>query len=168
MEHFLNVLLVVTRVVHVGSAIVVVGGTAFFRYVLMPAADQSLNPGDHDRLRAEMLGKWRKVVHRSIILFLISGFINYFRAMPDHRGDAFYHAIVGSKIILAFVVFFVSMALVGQSPRLEFIRASRAKWLSINLLLAFVIIVMSGILKVKYGYSLPATSPELPATSTGS
>jgi uncharacterized membrane protein len=149
-------LLIVTRVAHIGSAIVMVGGTVFLRYILMPVAERSLNPEDHEKLRDQILCVWRRVVHRLIIVFLISGFINYFRSMTDHHGDAFYHSMMGSKIILALAMFFISMALVGRSPSLENFRKQRAKWLSINIVLALVIVVISGVLKVRYKYSPPA------------
>ncbi|MBI5759277.1 MAG: hypothetical protein HZA46_12235 [Planctomycetales bacterium] len=122
----------------------------------MPVAERALSSADHEKLRDQILGLWRNVVHRSIIVFLISGFINYFRSMPDHRGDPFYHSVMGSKIILAMAVFFISMALVGRSPRFESFRNQRAKWLTINIVLALVIVVISGVLKVRYKYSPPA------------
>lgn len=149
-------LLTVTRVAHIGSAIVMVGGTVFLRYILMTVAERTLNSEDHEKLCDQLLCVWRRVVHRLIIVFLISGFINYFRSMKVHHGDAFYHSMMGSKIILAMAVFFISMALVGRSPGLERFRKRRAKWLSINVVLAFVIVVISGVLKVRYKYSPPA------------
>jgi uncharacterized membrane protein len=160
----MEALLTVTRLAHVGSAIVVVGGTVFLRFILMPVAERTLSSADHELLRDKILELWRKVVHRSIIVFLISGFINYFRSMPDHQGDPFYHSMMGSKIILAMAVFFISMALVGRSPRFESFRNQRAKWLSINIVLALVIVVISGVLKVRYKYSPPA-SPVVKASN---
>src|SRR5262245_43449124 len=40
-----------TRILHVGTAIVVVGGTFFLRFVLFPAATQNLSDDVHARLR---------------------------------------------------------------------------------------------------------------------
>ena len=49
-----------TRILHVGTAIVVVGGTFFVRFVLFPAATQSLAEDVHARLRSAVMGTWKK------------------------------------------------------------------------------------------------------------
>jgi ABC-type multidrug transport system ATPase subunit len=106
-----------TRILHVGTAIVVVGGTFFVRFVLFPAASQNLSEEVHARLRSAVIGIWKKIVHAGIVLFILTGGINYYRVIADgkHKGDALYHALLGTKIILALVVFFIASALVGRS-----------------------------------------------------
>ena len=145
------ILYTLTRVLHIGTAIVVVGGTFFVRFVLFPAATQNLADDAHARLRSAVMGTWKKIVHAGIALFVATGAINYYRVFAEgtHKGDALYHALLGTKIILALVVFFIASALVGRSPAFEGMRRSAPKWLLVNLLLAALIIAASGFLKVR-------------------
>jgi len=146
-----DLLLAIPRVLHVGSAILLVGGAAFIRFVLMPAANATLSEADHTRLRARIMETWKKIVLGGIALILLSGLFNYIRIIMEqtHKGDKLYHALLGTKLLLALAVFFISSALVGKSAGLEKIRQNAKKWLLINLLLASVIIGISGYLRVR-------------------
>jgi uncharacterized membrane protein len=141
-----------SRIVHVGTAITLVGGSVFMLLVLMPAA-KLLSDESHNQLAAAVSARWKRFVHIGVLLFLVSGFYNYWQAIPLHRGDGLYHALVGTKIILALGLFFLAAALVGRSEKLEPIRRNRAKWLSILVLLAATIVAISGFVKVR---GLPA------------
>ncbi len=68
-------------------------------FVLLPTADQ-LDVGQHDKLRGLVNGRWKRFVHLGILLFLVTGFYNYFRQMPNHKGDALYHALIGKGLAL--------------------------------------------------------------------
>jgi uncharacterized membrane protein len=135
----------------VGTAIVVVGGTFFVRFVLLPAATQTLEDDAHNRLRGAVMGAWKKIVHSGIALFLLTGGINYYRVIAErtHKGDSLYHALLGTKILLAMVIFFIASALVGRSAAFEAMRRNARKWLTVNLLLAAIIVAISGFLKVR-------------------
>jgi uncharacterized membrane protein len=147
----------VSRIVHVGTAITLVGGSVFMAFALMPAAAANLSDEEHDRLREGVLGRWKKFVGPGIGLFLISGFYNFARMAPLHKGDSLYHALVGTKILLAFAVFFIASALVGKSKALDGMRQNRAKWLKILILLAAIIVGISGFVKVRGKYTPPMT-----------
>jgi len=140
-----------TRVLHVGTAIVVVGGTFFIRFVLFPAAKQNLPDDLHARLRGGVMGVWKRIVHAGIALFLLTGAINYYRVFAEgtHKGDPVYHAVLGTKIILALVVFFIASALVGRSAAFEGMRRNAPKWMLVNLILAALIGAGSGFLRVR-------------------
>jgi len=143
-----------SRIVHVSTAITLVGGSLFMLFVLMPAAARNLSEDVHETLRAAITARWKWFVHLGIALFLLSGFYNYFRAMPSHDGDGLYHALVGTKILLALGVFFVAAALVGRSTKLQAIRDRRRRFLTLLVLLAAMIVAISGFLKVR---GAPAT-----------
>ena len=90
----------ISRVVHVATAIVLVGGSVFMRFALMPAAEE-LGQAEHDGLRERVLGRWRRVVHGGIALLLLSGLYNYLAVMrPAHQGDGPYHMLVGIKMLI--------------------------------------------------------------------
>ncbi len=145
------VLYTLTRVLHIGTAIIVVGGTFFVRFVLFPAATQSLPDEAHARLRTAVVSTWKKIVHTGIVLFILTGAINYYRVIAErsHKGDALYHALLGTKLILALIIFFIASALVGRSAAFDGLRRSAPKWMLVNLALAAVIIAISGFLKVR-------------------
>ncbi|MFM8476554.1 MAG: hypothetical protein ACKOEO_12255 [Planctomycetaceae bacterium] len=88
-------------------------------------------------------------MHAGIALFLLSGFLNYFLAMSSHKGDGLYHGLIGTKIILALIAFFFASALVGRSAGTQKFRDQSAKWKTVVLVLAAVIIAMSGVVKVR-------------------
>lgn len=152
---------ILSRILHVGTAITLVGGSAFMWLVLLPSAKQ-LSQESHDQLSGLVIGRWKKFVHAGVLVFLLSGFYNYFRAVPTHKGDSLYHALVGTKIILAFGVFFLAAALVGRSEKLESFRQNRAKWLRLLVLLAVIIVSISGFVKVRGPQ--PADPPTVEAT----
>lgn len=138
----------ISRIVHVSTAIVLVGGSVFMTFVLLPTASQ-ISDGEHEKLRGLINGRWKRFVHAGILLFLVTGFYNYFQQMQYHKGDGLYHALVGTKILLALGLFFIASALVGRSKAFESVRASRARWLKIMVLLAAIIVGISGFVKVR-------------------
>ena len=138
---------VISRILHVLTAITLVGGSIFTLWILMPSV-KPLGESEHANLASAIGGRWKRVVHGGIALFLVTGFYNYFRAMPLHRGDGLYHGLMGTKMLLALVVFFVAAALVGRSAKLEAIRRNRATWLGVLVSIAVIIVAISGFLKV--------------------
>ena len=154
------------RWIHIGSAITVVGGTAFMLLVLLPAANQILHE-EHLKLRAAVLKRWKWFVHGGVALFLISGFYNYIVFMaPQHKGDGLYHALMGVKMLLAMAVFGLAEILVGRSSLAEKLRQNAKKFLAINLTLAVIIVMLSGFLKVRGAPARLETTPAPSVTAT--
>ncbi|MEQ9406857.1 MAG: hypothetical protein RIK87_03990 [Fuerstiella sp.] len=144
------ILTVLSRWAHVGTAIVLVGGTTFFRFAVVP----SLEP-ESGELLERIRGRWKKFVHGGIALFLISGIYNYMTMIPRHKGDGLYHGLVGTKILLALLVFFLASALVGNKAGTQKFRDNARKWTGIMLLISAVIVGISGFVKVR-PYTPPA------------
>ncbi|WP_144058651.1 hypothetical protein [Rhodopirellula sp. SWK7] len=138
----------ISRIVHVATAITLVGGSVFTLFVLLPSA-KTLSSEAHKQLAEAINGRWKRFIHGGIALFLISGFYNYFRAIPNHKGDGLYHGLLGAKMLMAFVIFFFASALVGRSPRFDGMRANKSKWLGLIVLLATIIVCLSGFLKIR-------------------
>lgn len=149
---------VISRIVHISTAIALVGGSVFMVFVLLPAAKQ-LSDDQHERLRGLVNKTWKRFIHIGILLFLVTGFYNYFQQMPSHKGDGLYHALIGTKIILAFVIFFIASVLVGRSATFEWMRTGREKWLKVVVLLAAIIVAMSGFVKVRGPKAKAADAP---------
>ena len=144
----MDVLSLLSRWTHIGTAIVLVGGTCFLRFVLAPAAAQ-LPDVEHQKLKELVMKTWKKFVHAGITLFLASGFYNYLVVQaPNHKGDKLYHALMGTKILLALGIFFFASALVGRSKSFEGMRKNAKLWQLVIIILAAIIVGISGYLKM--------------------
>ena len=144
---------IVSRIIHVATAITLVGGSVFTLFVLLPSAKELPNSA-HDRLATAVTGRWKRFVHLGVALFLMSGLYNYARAVPLHRGDGLYHALLGIKMLMALCIFFLAAALVGRSESLNVVRRHKETWLKILVLLAAIIVGISGFVKVR---GIPST-----------
>ena len=137
-----------SRWVHIGTAIVVLGGSVFMRFILMPAAAE-LPDAEHQALRERVMARWKKFVMIGIVLFLVSGFYNFLVvSLPKHKGDKLYAALIGTKILLALGVFILASALTGRAAAFDGIRKNSKRWLLILIVLAATIVVISGVLKI--------------------
>lgn len=150
---------ILSRWTHIGTAVVIVGGSVFLRFVVLPVASK-LPEDQHLALRSAIISRWKMFIHVGILLFLVSGFYNYFQAMPKHKGQPIYHALIGTKILLALVVFALSSILVGRSGLAEKLRTRSAFWLTVVIVIATVIIGISGYVKV----AVPVKTPAVVAT----
>jgi uncharacterized membrane protein len=151
---------IASRWIHVGTAVVLVGGLVFLRFVLGPAAAQ-LPEEAHAKLKELVLARWKKFVHVGIVLFLVSGLYNFVViGIPSHRGadKGLYHGLMGTKILLALVVFFLSSALIGRSKAFAGMRANPKLWQGIIIALAALIIGISGFAKVALKPTTPAVA----------
>lgn len=158
---------VVSRWLHVGTAIVLLGGATFMRCVLLPSARQ-LPDAEHERLRELVLGRWKRFVHGGILLLLLTGFYNYFQALPAEAFRKQYHMLVGIKILLAFAVFGLASVLVGRNQAFDALRRQPARALGGLLLLGFLIVGISGYLKVAGQKALRAANVSSPTVDLGS
>lgn len=92
--------------------------------------------------------RWRRIVQVGILLFLLSGFYNYLTGLGGHRGDKVYHMLLGTKILLAFGVFFLASVLTGRSAAFDRMRANSKTWLAVTIALAAIVVAISGYVKV--------------------
>ena len=134
----------IARWAHVGAAIVLLGGSTFVRFVLMPAAEKLPEP-EHDLLRAGLMARWKRIVMAGITLLLVTGFYNYLsrEGLPPQ-----YHMLMGVKILLALGVFFLASALTGRSAGLAAIRRDAKTWLLVLIGTATLVVAIAGYLKV--------------------
>ena len=134
---------IAARWLHVGSAIVLLGGTICLKFVVAPVLKNQ-----SQELRDAIRARWAKFVHGGIAGLLLSGGYNYIKALPLHRGDGLWHAMVDTKIILALGVFFIASVLAGRSKGTQKFRDNAGKWTAIAVALGLLIVAMSGVAKV--------------------
>jgi hypothetical protein len=165
----------ILRWLHIAAAIVAIGGAFFTRFALMPAASSTLDDAAHVKLREALRARWFKIVNACIAVLLVTGGINFVLvALPPKIEPMPYHAIFGVKFLAALGVFFIASALVGTGQGLAAMRAHRARWLTILLILAAGIVLLSGVLnRIRINQSsrlrAPATArldhPDSPITT---
>ena len=122
----MSVIDLISRYLHVTTAIWMAGGAVFLRLVLQPALETGADPAFDDS-RAELgesvRRRWARFVAIGTLLLLSTGLWNYLAvAAPRHKGDGLYHGLMGGKMLLAFVAFFLAAALSGRSEKLAGIR----------------------------------------------
>lgn len=133
----------VSRWLHVGSVIMLVGGSAFLLLVLAPAADK-LGEAERNALRDNLMARGRKFVHSLVGLILLSGAYNFYARMNTERP---WHMLAGIKVLLGLFFLFIASALVGRSKGLQKIRDDWRFWLKINLIVAVVAVMLSGYMR---------------------
>lgn len=136
----------ISRWFHVLAAMAAVGGTLFMRWALLPAAAQ-LAPESRDALLQAVRARWAKVVMAAIALLLVTGLYNISRKEVAYQVSPLYHALFGIKFLLAMGIFFLASALVGRSEAYGAIRRQAGNWLTVNLLLAVLVVCISGALR---------------------
>lgn len=142
-----ELILLGVRWVHIFGAIAAAGAAVFALVVVVPAMakmPEDARKAFHEAARP----RFAMLMGIAILALVASGFYNYIFVMrPRHVGNSTYDMLMGIKILLAFVVFFVASALTGRSPAFQKIRDKRKLWLTINVLLASAIVLIAGILK---------------------
>jgi uncharacterized membrane protein len=133
----------VSRWLHVGSVIMLVGGSAFLLLVLAPAAEK-LGEAQDAALRDQLIARWRKFVHTLVALIVLSGAYNFYARMNTERP---WHMLAGIKVLLGVFILFIASALVGRSKGLQKIRDEWKFWLKINLIVAAIAVMLSGYMR---------------------
>lgn len=130
--------------IHVGAAVVGVGGIGFLLVVLLPSGEV-LNPEPRDLLFRAVMGRFRWVSWAVIVLLLGSGFYNLRQVWDVPWGT--YWKFLSVKIALAMLVFAISLCLTLPLKSLERFRARRKVWLSVAFVLAMIVILISAYLR---------------------
>jgi uncharacterized membrane protein len=142
---------VFSRWLHLSAVMIAVGGTFFLRVVLHPAAQAALGDDARQALRDRLLRRWARVVHVAILVIILSGTYNLVLLLPRHKpvpGQMpLYHVLLGPKLLLAGVLFFIAIAVTGRSRTFEGMRKRRPLWLAVNLVIAGLVVLLSNILK---------------------
>lgn len=164
-----DVVMFVSRWLHILAAVTAAGGAVFMKLALHPAS-QTLPESERQALREAVRSRWSKVVMIAITLLLATGLFNFIQIVKlyDLKGTP-YHALFGTKFILAMAVFALASILVGRSALAVKLRADAGKWLTILVTLAVVVIGLSSALKTLPHVpktAAPATPPAAVSTAS--
>ncbi len=136
------------RWIHVGTAIVVVGGLVYYLLVFVPIANRILSAEERERLRIPLMRRWKMYIHPPVVLFLISGLYNYvYVTSGQHEGQGLYHALFGLKFLLSLGTFALAITMTSTMAWSERFRKNQALW-TVLLLLASTVVLIGGYMKV--------------------
>ena len=141
-----DILNLLSRWAHILAAITAVGGTIFARFVVVPTLDP-LDPGSRAELHSAMRARWSKIVAIAIAFLLLSGLYNIAIISMDYRLPRWYHPVFGVKFLLAFAIFLIASLLTGRSNAAENVRQHMRFWLNLNIVLAVLVVCLSGVLR---------------------
>lgn len=156
-----DVISLVSRWLHIMAAATAVGGTIFALFVVLPAAGV-LSTEARESFHVAARRRWSKIVMAAIAVLLISGLYNYFTIKQNYKLvlPRWYEPAFGIKFLLAFAVFTIASLLVGRTSLAQRLRCNTRFWLTTNLLLAALIIAISGLMRTTHPAAGPAPKPE--------
>ncbi|MDE3195810.1 MAG: hypothetical protein KGN84_05680 [Acidobacteriota bacterium] len=133
----MSVLTILMRVLHIVSAITILGGVLAWRYALIPSAEP-LAPETKSKVGEAVAAAWRPWVLAASVGIVVSGIFNFLHKTgltPE------YHAIFGIKILLALHV--LAVVLIATRPGNE----RRARQLSGIAVSGALIVILSAVLR---------------------
>lgn len=138
---------IISRVLHILSAIILVGGMFYIRSVLAPSGAEACFAG-----RRQVWAKW---VGISTAFLLLSGVYNIILVFKQAKVDGIdipmaYHILLTVKLLLALLVMFISAILAGKTEAAERFRGNMRKWLNIGWLAAMAIVVVAAVMRTMH------------------
>ena len=135
---------VLLRVLHISSAVILVGGIFYQRTILAGSGEQS---GTEEQ--RSLWGRWVGV---ATFLLLGTGLYNFITMVQQAKAagnplPSTYHALFGIKFLLALVVMFLAAILAGKTETAEKFRQNQRKWLNVAWMASLAIIVLAAVLR---------------------
>jgi uncharacterized membrane protein len=132
-----DVLSVIMRWLHITSAVVVVGGVLYARFVIAPAL-ATLAAQEQDTLGAAMAARYRSLLYLAVVLLAGTGLYN--TVMNMGRGPL-YQSLLGIKLLLVLHVFAVGLLVVKpKNPK-------RSRQMTGLVISGLVILAISAVLR---------------------
>ncbi|MGQ9487448.1 MAG: hypothetical protein ACUVTY_06830 [Armatimonadota bacterium] len=129
----------VVKWVHLISIVTGVGLTLFQYLVLMPVLKRM--EGIPEEFIEAVQRRAGMVIGIAWVLIWVTGIYNLVVIIPTVKPN--YHLLLGAKILLVLVLFFISTALSHPSLAFEGVQRNRAKWIALAAWLGIVIIALS-------------------------
>jgi uncharacterized membrane protein len=163
----------VVRLLHIGSAIGLVGGPLYVRMALLPATGRTLDEGTDLKLRQAVNARWKVAVYALVALLILTGTFNFLVPLRGPSGNLItarwrefgeadrqlYHMVFGVKVLAAFGIFFLASALAGESAVFAPIRKHARTSVTLLLLMAGLLVACSTMLRQLPLHGTVATGP---------
>ena len=112
----------------------------------MPTLD-TLLPDERAALHAAMRARWSKIVAGAIAFLLVSGLYNIGLTSVDYRLPRWYMPVFVVKFLAAMAIFMLASLLAGKTAAAERLCRNLRLWLNVNIGLAVLVVVLSGVLR---------------------
>ena len=134
----------ISRVLHILSAIILVGGLFYIRTVLFPSGVEACY--------ANRRAVWAKWVGIATLFLLVSGIYNIIVIFGQAKADGLklpptYHMLLLVKFLLALLVMFIAAILAGKTEAADRFRGQMGKWLNIGWLAALGIVIVASMMR---------------------
>lgn len=128
--------------VHVLSILTVVGFT-FFQYLVLQPVLRRMQGVPEDFIQA-VQRRSGILIGVAWVLIWVTGIYNLVVVVPTVKPN--YHLVLGAKILLVLVLFFLSTALSHPSLAFEGIQRNRSRWIALVAWLGIAIVLLSATL----------------------
>jgi len=154
-------LLLASRLLHILSAIVLLGGIFYLRAIVAPG--RAAAGGDAEAWYAGRRPAWVKWVGITTLLLVATGLFNFITNVKTYEIATSYHMLVGLKILAALVVFFLAAVLAGRSRLAERFRMHMRFWLSACLVAGIITVLIGSVMRTYPRELKPIVGPTLVA-----
>ena len=138
------------RWMNILGAIVLVGSALFYWRAIWPGMSDLAEDQRKGRFQA-IRPHWARLVMLSVLLLLVSGFANIVimtKTFEFKEVTGWYLGLLGIKVLLAFLVFYLMSLITGRSMRAVRLRENSPLWISLTSMLAVVVVLLAGVMKV--------------------
>ncbi len=137
------VLYIVLRILHILSAIILVGGLFYSKTILIPAG---VDPYGGNRQA------WARWVGIATLFLLVSGLMNFMNIMTTAKAvgtplPSTYHALFGIKFLLGLFLMFLAAILAGKTALAEKFRQKMGTWLGVAWTTSLAIVILGALLR---------------------
>ena len=139
-----ELLLVAVRWAHAMAAVAWIGGSAFLLWVVEPALGAAGDGVWVEALRRAVYRGFRDVVDAAIVALVVSGAVLTFDRIASAAASPAYVAVLGAKVALAVVTFYIATRLRRADPAR---RLPLARW---QVGLGALVILLAAVLKTLY------------------
>jgi uncharacterized membrane protein len=139
----MEVLIVLSRWVHIISAVLVIGGTFFIR-VILPLGLAQADAASREAVFLRCRRVFKMLVHTCILFLLLSGAFNAWRAWGDYGlNRPVMHGLWGSHVFLGVTAMVIALLMLAPKQPPKWHKTGAA----INLLILFLAVAVASTLK---------------------
>lgn len=135
----------VLRILHIIAAVVLGGGIVYQRLVVLPSLKAAGK--DPAEFLANARKSWSPLVGICALVLIAGGLFNFILTNRAFDLPKIYHPLFGVKFLLALAVIFIASVLSGRTSLADKFRAKAQFWLSVNLMLIVVIVLLASAMR---------------------
>jgi len=154
------VLIILSRWLHIIAAVLAFGGTFFMR-VILPLGLAQADAASRDAVFLRCRRVFKMVIHTCVLLLLLTGGFNTWRAWGDYRLDRpLTHALWGPHMLLGITAMVIALLLLAPKQPPRWHRAGAM----INLVILFITVLLASSLKYVHDRAVRGAPPAKAAT----